>query len=78
MLEAQEARRARRWRSFSEKRQRSELSDTCSALLPVAVAGVNDPPSERDQEQHAVATSLGSIHIEPPGRGEHQHRERHS
>ena len=54
-----------KWRRAFE---RSELNDSCSALLPVVLAGVTEPTSEHDQEQLEVAPASGSIHIEFPGR----------
>ena len=102
MIQADEGRRVRRWRSVSEKRQivqltlepgasvaevarahgvnanqvfkwrrafeRSELSEPCSALLPIAVASVSEPDSEPVAEDHQPALASGSIHIELPGR----------
>jgi transposase len=101
MIEAQEVRRVRRWRSASEKRQivqltfepgasvaevarahgvnanqvfkwrraveRGELSEPCSALLPVTVASVSELVSEPTQEEHQATAAAGSIHIELPG-----------
>lgn len=53
-----------KWRRAFE---RGELNEPCSALLPVAVAGVTEQPSEQDQEQHEAVMTAGSIHIELPG-----------
>jgi transposase len=102
MIQADEVRRVRRWRSASEKRQivqltlepgasvaevarahgvnanqvfkwrraleRGELNEPCSALLPVAVASVSEPQSERQADEHEAIAAAGSIHIELPGR----------
>ena len=55
-----------KWRRAFE---RGELIETCSALLPVTVSSVADPGIEAAGQSVPVETaSLGSIHIELPGR----------
>jgi transposase len=101
MVQGDEVRRVRRWRSISEKRQivqltmepgasvaeiarahgvnanqvfkwrrafeRGELSEPCSALLPIAVASVSEPETEHPVFEPQATTTGGSIHIELPG-----------
>jgi transposase len=52
-----------KWRRAYE---RGELSEPCSALLPVTVSAVAQSPSEPPIEQH-VPVAGGSVHIEIPG-----------
>jgi transposase len=50
-----------KWRRAFE---RGELSEPCSALVPVTVAS----PEESREPEGAVTAAAGSIHIELPGR----------
>jgi transposase len=53
-----------KWRRAYE---RGELSEPCSALLPVTVAAVAQSPTEPSIEQQQVCVAGGSVHIELPG-----------
>ncbi len=53
-----------KWRRALE---RGELSERCSALLPIAVASIGEPEPKQTAEQREVATVAGAIHIELPG-----------
>ena len=46
--------------------ERGELTEPCSALLPVTVSAVAQSPSEPSMEQQAPFAG-GSVHIEIPG-----------
>lgn len=52
-----------KWRRAYE---RGELTEPCSALLPVTVSAVAQSPSESPIEQQ-VPVAGGSVHIEIPG-----------
>lgn len=52
-----------KWRRAYE---RGELSEPCSALLPVTVSAVAQSPSEPPVQQQAPVAG-GSVHIEIPG-----------
>lgn len=52
-----------KWRRAYE---RGELSEPCSALLPVTVTAVAQSPSESSIEQQAPP-AVGAVHIEIPG-----------
>lgn len=52
-----------KWRRAYE---RGELSEPCSALLPVTVSAVAQSPSEPPVEHRALVAG-GSVHIEIPG-----------
>jgi transposase len=52
-----------KWRRAYE---RGELSEPCSALLPVTVSAVAQSPSEASMERQAPIAA-GSVHIEFPG-----------
>lgn len=52
-----------KWRRAYE---RGELSEPCSALLPVSVSPVAQSPSEPSTEQQSPVVG-GSVHIEIPG-----------
>jgi transposase len=52
-----------KWRRAYE---RGELSEPCSALLPVTVSAVAQSPSGPSTEQQAPVAG-GSVHIEIPG-----------
>ena len=55
-----------KWRRAFE---RGELTEPCSALLPVTVSRTSEPEIEHlEQLPHTQATGSGSIHIELPGR----------
>ena len=53
-----------KWRRAFE---RGELNEPCSALLPVAMAGVSEPQSEGLADERQATAAAGSIHIELPG-----------
>jgi transposase len=53
-----------KWRRALE---RGELSEPCSALLPIAVASVSLPATEHPVVEPRETTTAGSIHIELPG-----------
>jgi transposase len=53
-----------KWRRAYE---RGELSEPCSALLPVSLAPVAPSPSEPSLVQQQAAVAGGSVHIELPG-----------
>ncbi len=53
-----------RWRRAFE---RGELNEPCSALLPIALASVSEPESERPAVERQATTTVGSIHIKLPG-----------
>jgi hypothetical protein len=54
-----------KWRRSLE---RGELNEACSALLPIAVASMSEPQSERPTDEQQATAAAGSIHIEFPGR----------
>jgi transposase len=53
-----------KWRRAFE---RGELNESCSALLPIAVANVIEPETGPAPEERQATTTAGSIHIELPG-----------
>ena len=53
-----------KWRRAFE---RGDLSEPCSALLPVTVAHIAPTPSEACTEQQHPSVATGAVHIELPG-----------